>query len=89
MSQIWATIPLLGLLACPLMMVFCIWGVRRMTCAAPPTAQPAASDEERIAQLERQLSRVQTELRTLHVSDSARAETTHGPATALDVRIAR
>ncbi len=79
MELIWVVLPFLALLACPLMMVFCMRGMRRpgagSSCASGTTAS-AQTREERIETLERQLGTIQGELASL------RAEEVVAPAVA-------
>jgi len=61
-------LPFLVFLACPVMMLFCVVGMRKMGCSSPRTkeAQTAApSREVRVAALEGQLATVQSELAAL------------------------
>ena len=67
-------LPFLLFLACPLMMVFCVLGMRKSTCTTPsPAMAPASTEsrEARVAALESQLRVVSTELRTLQLEDAS------------------
>ncbi len=69
-------LPFLLFLACPLMMVFCILGMRKAGCstssadAEDASAQPRGA---RVAALEGQLALIQTELRALRTEGATRA----------------
>lgn len=65
-------LPFLVLLVCPLVMLVCVVGMRRMGCSAPPTteAQTAGQPREaRVAALEDQLAAVQSELAVLRIAE--------------------
>jgi hypothetical protein len=66
-DAIWALAPFLLFLACPLMMVACMFGMRKMGTEAPPAEAQAESrfPEERVAALQQQLQAIQAELATL------------------------
>ena len=70
-----AALPFLLFLACPLMMVVCVAGMRRAGCS---TSSAAAEDtsvqprEARVAALEGQLAMIQTELQVLRMTKDAR-----------------
>lgn len=58
----------LPFLACPLMMVFCLFGMRKMGGGAPPASETRLASqlpEERVAALQQQLLAIQAELTTL------------------------
>ena len=67
MDTIVAALPLVAFLACPLMMGFCLFGMRKMGCSAQSTDIPADAQlpEERVAALQQQLHAVQAELHSL------------------------
>lgn len=68
MDSLWTVLPALALLACPLMMVLCFVGMRRMGHEAPSpdvTAGVTEPRETRIARLEQQLLAVHDELAAL------------------------
>ena len=71
MDLLVAALPFLVLLACPLMMVFCVFGMRRMGGATPRAneAAGATSPEERIADLHLQVRAIQAELAALEAVD--------------------
>lgn len=63
MGQVAAVLPFLAVLACPLMMGVCLWGMCRVgrgAAADQPTV--VGTPEERITQLHRQLAAVEAEL---------------------------
>lgn len=65
-------LPLLAFLVCPLMMLFCVVGMRKMGCSTPRTteAQTAGQTrEERVAALEGQLATVQSDLAALRAAE--------------------
>ena len=73
MDVLWAVLPALALLACPLMMVFCFVGMRRMghgTSDAAVTTGSTAPREARIATLEQQLLALQGELAALRAASA-------------------
>lgn len=66
-------LPFLVFLACPVMMLLCVVGMRKMGCSSPRTkeAQTAApSREVRVAALEGQLATVQSELAKLRPAEA-------------------
>lgn len=66
-----AALPFLAFLACPLMMVFCMAGMRKAGCGAPKGGETQGSREERIAALEGQLAAIRTELSALGAAEAA------------------
>lgn len=72
MEFVLAALPFLFFLACPLLMVFCVVGMRKSGCGTSPAAAEDASAqprEARVAALEGQLAMVQTELQALRTED--------------------
>ena len=67
MDAILALAPFLLFLACPLMMVACMFGMRKMGTEASPAEAQAESrfPEERVAALQQELRAIQAELATL------------------------
>jgi hypothetical protein len=66
MDQLWVILPFLAFLACPLMMVLCFVGMRRMVSPAHDTpTQTTEQSEERVAELQRQLASIEAELAEL------------------------
>ena len=67
MDVVLAVLPVLAFLACPLMMVFCLFGMRKTGGDAPAAQSQAASQlpEERVAALQLQLQEIQGELAAL------------------------
>ncbi len=68
MELVFAALPFLAFLACPLMMVSCLFSMRKMGCATPPlstTQQEPKRAAERMAALQQQLTAIQAELTTL------------------------
>lgn len=68
MELVWSVLPFVALLACPLMMVFCLTGMRKMGCAAPPATQAQAESQlpaARVVALQQQLRAIQDELTAL------------------------
>ena len=67
MDALLALAPLLLFLVCPLMMVACMFGMRKMGSDASPVEAQAASQlpEERVAALQQELRAIQAELATL------------------------
>lgn len=71
MESLIGILPVLAFLACPLMMVFCFWSMRRMGCetdTAPAIVEPAAATvvqdlplAERVTALQNRLDQLQTE----------------------------
>ncbi len=73
MELIWAVLPFVAFLACPLMMVFCVVGMRKAGCSAPQANEAQASSqlsEERVAALQQQLRTIQAELATLQPTEA-------------------
>ena len=70
MDPFWNVLPLLAFLACPLMMVFCLLGMRKMGSAEPsPETQVAFQlPQERLAALQAQLQAIQAELTALEAT---------------------
>ena len=63
MDVIWSVLPFLALLACPLMMLFCVFGMGRMgRRAGTHDAAIAGTPEERLVQIQRELAAVRMEL---------------------------
>ncbi|MBI3969307.1 MAG: DUF2933 domain-containing protein, partial [Chloroflexi bacterium] len=63
---IWAVLPFLLLLICPLSMLFMMWGMQRGLCAVEPaqTIQPTQSEltpDEQLAELKAQLAGLQAQ----------------------------
>lgn len=77
-----AALPYLIFLACPLMMVFCVVGMRKAGCSSSSaTAQDTSGQprEARVAALEGQLAMIHGELQALRAEDaSATAELSAG-----------
>lgn len=67
MDVLWAVLPFAFFLACPLMMVVCMRGMRKKGGDAPVVETQAASQlpEARVAALQQQLQAIQTELTAL------------------------
>lgn len=57
-------LPLLAFLACPLMMLFCVIGMRKMACSTPRTTAGQTGEAD-ITALQNQLTAVQSELAAL------------------------
>ena len=73
MELVLAALPLLAFLACPLMMLVCVVGIRRMGCGTPqanPAPPPTGTREERAAALQQQLRAVQAELSALQQAEA-------------------
>jgi len=69
-----AALPFLVFLACPVMMLLCVVGMRKMSCSSPRTtgAQTAGKSRDvRGAALEGQLATVQSELAALRVANGS------------------
>lgn len=86
MEFLLAGLPFLFFLACPLMMVLCMVGMRKKGCSAPsasvgPTS--SASPEARAAALENQLMTIQSELLALRTEEAKRACDNHHDAVRL------
>ncbi len=67
MELLWVALPFLLFLACPLMMVFCVLGMRKMGCSTPQANQAqavAGTAEEQVATLRLQLAAVEADLAT-------------------------
>ncbi len=82
MELVQTVLPLLALLACPLMMGFCVLGMRKMGCGTPATNEAQAriqTREERMAALEAQLATIRTELAESQVADD-QAQSSGTPA---------
>ncbi|MGH2532806.1 MAG: DUF2933 domain-containing protein [Thermomicrobiales bacterium] len=82
-----AVLPVLALLVCPLMMVACVFGMRRI---GGDTSRSAASSsavprEQQVADLQRQLQAIQTELTTLQAGQQAAAGGDAAEAAAIGV----
>ena len=95
MDAIWIALPFLALLACPLMMLFCVVGMRRRGRGAEASATPAfGTTDERLARLQHQLLAAQAELEELRTGAAqprrpevaAPAERAAGAEAALAVR---
>ena len=67
MASLLGFLPYLAFLACPLMMVFCVVGMRKMGCSTDARPVDAAADArqrsgpEQVAALQAQLARLQSE----------------------------
>lgn len=73
MDLVWSVLPFVAFLACPLMMVLCVAGMRKMGCAAPAPADAAATlapRPQQVEALQRQLRAIQDELVTLRASEA-------------------
>ena len=62
-------LPLLAFLACPLMMLFCVVGMRKMGCSTPRTTAGQTGEAD-ITALQNQLTAVQSELAALREADA-------------------
>lgn len=62
-------LPLLAFLACPLMMLFCVIGMRKMACSTPRTAAGQTGEAD-ITALQSQLTAVQSELAALREAEA-------------------
>lgn len=74
-----SALPYLFFLACPLMMVFCVVGMRKSGCNTSSSAvqdTSAQPREARVAALEGQLAMIQTELQALRREDVRPASAT-------------
>lgn len=73
MDVVLALLPVLAVLACPLMMGFCLFGMRKKGSDAPALETQAASPlpEARVAALQQQLQAIQTELTALQPAPAA------------------
>ena len=67
MDVLWAALPFLFILACPLMMVVCMFGMRKKGSDAPAVGTQVESQlpEARVAALQQQLQVIQAELTAL------------------------
>ena len=66
-------LPLLAFLACPLMMVVCFVGMRKMGCSAPRMTErqtAGQTDALRVTALQDQLTAVQSELASLRAEEA-------------------
>lgn len=73
MELVLLALPFLAFLACPLMMLFCIVGMRQMGCSTSRTGDAQtlpATRPDQVAALQRQLQTIQAELATLHPSET-------------------
>lgn len=73
MELVWAVLPFVAFLACPLMIVFCVFGMRKMGCAAPPATEAQVASQlpvERVAALRQQLRAIEAELATLPLAEA-------------------
>lgn len=70
MESFVGALPFLLFLACPVMMVFCMRGMRKAGCSTSKPGETQGSREERIAALEGQLATIQTELTALHTAEA-------------------
>ncbi len=69
MELVLLALPFLAFLACPLMMLFCVVGMRKMGCSTSRTGDaqtPLATRPEQVAALQRQLQTIQAEFTALH-----------------------
>lgn len=85
MELLWLALPFLVFLACPLMMVFCFLGMRKMGCSSPQASQAqalAGTPEEQVAALRLQLAAVEADLAT------SRAQPVPGSDPAGEARLA-
>jgi len=62
-------LPLLVFLVCPLMMLFCVVGMRKMGCSSPRTTAGQTGDAG-ITALQNQLTAVQSELAALREAEA-------------------
>lgn len=73
MERVLLVLPFLALLVCPLTMLFCIVGMRKMGCStsrAGDAQTPPATRPDHVAALQRQLLTIQAELAALHPSET-------------------
>lgn len=83
MELVLAALPFLAFLACPLMMLFCVVGMRRMGCGASqesPAPAPTGTRGERVDALQQQLRAVQAELSALQQVEAGAAARDDRPA---------
>lgn len=74
MELLWVALPFLVFLACPLMMVFCFLGMRKMGCRTRSANQAqamAGTPEEQVAALRLQLAAVEADLATSRARPAA------------------
>lgn len=65
MELLWVALPFLVFLACPLMMVFCFLGMRKMGCSTPqavPAEASVGTPAEQVAALKRQVAAIEANL---------------------------
>jgi hypothetical protein len=77
MELLWVALPFLVFLACPLMMVFCFLGMRKMGCSTPQAKQTQAvtgTPEEQVAALKLQLAAVEADLATSRAQPERNSE---------------
>lgn len=75
MELVWGVLPILALLACPLMMGCCLLSMRKMGSATPPlpaTQQEPRRPEQQVTALQQHLTAILAKLTTLH-NDTAQA----------------
>ncbi len=73
MELVLLALPFLAFLACPLMMLFCVVGMRKMGCSTSRTGDaqtPLATRPEQVAALQRQLQTIQAELTALQAREA-------------------
>ncbi len=73
MELILLALPFLAFLACPLMMLFCIVGMRKMGCSTSRTGDAPASlatRADQVAALQQQIQTIQAELAALQPSET-------------------
>jgi hypothetical protein len=73
MEKVSVLVPMLVFLACPLMMVFCLFGMSRLGGGPARGAEPhepVRNPEERVFVLQRQLQAIQDELAVLQAAET-------------------
>ncbi len=73
MELVLLALPFLAFLACPLMMLFCLVGMRKMGCSmsrAGDAQTPPVTGPDQVATLQRQLQTIQADLAVLHPSET-------------------
>ena len=73
MDNLWSLLPFAALLACPLMMVACMAGMRRQG-RSDQTHSAGATEQERYADMEQRLANLQSELNALKAESARPAE---------------
>ena len=73
MELVWSVLPFVAFLACPLMMVLCMMGMRKAGCASPQAGSRevvSTAHPQQVEALQHRLQAIQAELASLRTTEA-------------------